>query len=204
MTDMKKLLLITSIASLAMLGTAHAAGDAEAGKTKSAMCAACHGADGNSVAPNFPKLAGQHADYLTKQLKEFKSGERKDATMNGMTAALSEQDMADLGAFYAAQKGAVGTAAEDKVAVGETIYRAGNSASGVAACAACHGPTGTGNPMANFPSLSGQHADYTMLQLKNFRDGTRANDAGSMMRGVAKMMSDSEIEAVAQYIQGLH
>jgi len=201
---MKKLLLITSIASLAMLGTAHAAGDVEAGKTKSAMCTACHGADGNSPAPNFPKLAGQHADYLAKQLKEFKSGERKDATMNGMAAALSEQDMADIAAFYAAQKGTIGSAAEDKVALGETIYRAGNAASGVAACAACHGPTGAGNPMAKFPSLNGQHADYTMVQLKNFRGRTRANDAGSMMRGVAKMMSDAEIEAVAQYIQGLN
>ena len=201
---MKKLLLITSIASLAMLGTAHAAGDVEAGKTKAAMCTACHGADGNSPAPNFPKLAGQHADYVAKQLKEFKSGERKDATMNGMAAALSEQDMADLGAFYAAQKGSVGTAAEDKVALGETVYRAGNAASGVAACAACHGPTGAGNPMANFPSLNGQHADYTATQLKNFRGGVRANDAGSMMRGVARKMSDAEIEAVAQYIQGLH
>jgi len=201
---MKNLLLITSIASLALLGSAHAAGDVEAGKTKSAMCAACHGADGNSVAPNFPKLAGQHADYIAKQLKEFKAGERTDATMNGMAAALSEQDMADLGAFYAAQKGTVGTAAEDKVALGETIYRAGNAASGVAACAACHGPTGTGNPMAKFPSLSGQHADYTAVQLKNFRAGSRANDAGSMMRGVAKKMSDAEVEAVAQYIQGLN
>jgi cytochrome c553 len=201
---MKKLLMIASIASLAVLGTVHAAGDAEAGKTKAAMCAACHGQDGNSAAPNFPKLAGQHADYLAKQLKEFKSGERQDATMNGMAAALSEQDMADLAAFYASQKGTVGSAAEDKVALGETLYRAGNAASGVAACAACHGPTGTGNPMAKFPSLSGQHADYVAMQLKNFRSGMRANDAGSMMRGVAKKMSDAEIEAVAQYVQGLN
>lgn len=201
---MKKILLIASIASLAALGTAHAAGDAEAGKTKSAMCAACHGMDGNSAAPNFPKLAGQHADYIAKQLKEFKSGERKDATMNGMAAALSEQDMADIAAFYATQKVNVGTAAEDKVAMGQGLYRAGNAASGVSACAACHGPNGAGNPMAKFPSLSGQHADYTMAQLKNFRDGARANDAGSMMRGIAKKMSDSEIEAVAQYVQGLH
>jgi cytochrome c553 len=201
---MKNLLLITSIASLAVLGPVHAAGDVEAGKTKSAMCAACHGADGNSAAPNFPKLAGQHADYVAKQLSEFKSGQRKDATMNGMAAALSEQDMADLGAFYASQKGTVGNAAEDKVVLGETIYRAGNAASGVAACTACHGPTGRGNPMAKFPSLNGQHADYTTVQLKNFRAGARANDAGSMMRGVAKKMSDAEIEAVAQYIQGLN
>ena len=200
---MKKL-LITSIASLALLGTAHAAGDAEAGKTKSAMCMACHGADGNSPAPNFPKLAGQHPDYVTKQLKEFKAGERTDATMNGMTAALSEQDMADIAAFYATQTGTIGTTAADKVELGEMIYRAGNAASGVAACTACHGPTGAGNPMAKFPSLNGQHAEYTALQLKNFRSGARANDAGSMMRGVAGKMTDAEIEAVSQYIQGLN
>lgn len=201
---MKTFLTIVAIASFAAMGTVHAAGDAEAGKTKSAMCAACHGPDGNSAAPNFPKLAGQHADYTVKQLKEFKSGERKDATMNGMAAALSEQDMADIAAYYAAQAVNVGTAAEDKVALGETIYRAGNTASGVSACAACHSPTGVGNPMAKFPSLSGQHADYTAAQLKNFRAGARANDAGSMMRGIAKKMTDEEIGAVAQYIQGLH
>ncbi len=200
---MKTTLLIASLATLSLLGGAHAA-DVEAGKTKSAMCTACHGTDGNSAAPNFPRLAGQHADYIAKQLKDFKSGDRTDATMNGMAAALSEQDMADIGAYYATQKGGIGSAAEDKVALGESVYRSGNAASGVAACAACHGPTGTGNPMAKFPSLSGQHADYTVKQLKGFRAGERANDAGSMMRGVAKKMTDAEIEAVAQYIQGLH
>lgn len=201
---MKKLLLIASIATLAAVSTAQAAGDAAAGKTKAAACGACHGMDGNSAAPNFPKLAGQHADYIAKQLKEFKEGVRVDPTMNGMAAPLSEQDMADLGAYFAAQKVSVGSAAEDQVVLGETLYRAGNAASGVAACAACHGPTGSGNPLAKFPSLSGQHADYTALQLKNFRAGARANDAGSMMRGVAKKMSDAEIAAVAQYIQGLN
>lgn len=199
-----KYLLIASIASFFLLTTVHAAGDAEAGKSKSAMCAACHGPDGNSPAPTFPKLAGQHADYLAKQLAEYKSGERQNATMNGMAAALSEQDIADLAAFYASQKVTLGKAAEDKVAAGEAVYRAGNTATGVSACAACHSPTGSGNPMANFPSLSGQHADYTVLQLKAFRAGERANDAGSMMRGVAKKMTDAEIEAVSQYIQGLH
>lgn len=201
---MNKILTIAAVASLAIAGSIHAAGDVEAGKAKAAMCMACHGPDGNSIAPNFPNLAGQHADYLTKQLVEFKNGERKDATMNGMSAALSDQDMADLSAFYESQKAKIGQAAEDKVALGEALYRAGNTASGVSACAACHGPAGTGNPMAKFPSLSGQHADYTVLQLKNFRDGVRANDAGSMMRGIAKKMTDAEIEAVAQYIQGLH
>lgn len=203
-THMNQIISIAAAVSLALVATAHAAGDAEAGKAKSAMCAACHGPDGNSPAPTFPKLAGQHAAYIAKQLAEYKSGARQNATMNGMSAALSEQDMADLGAFYAAQSVTIGTAAEDKAALGETLYRAGNAASGVSACAACHGPAGAGNPMANFPRLNGQHADYTVLQLKAFRAGQRANDAGAMMRGVAKKMTDEEIEAVSQYIQGLN
>ncbi len=201
---MKKILLIASLASFAVIGAAHAAGNAEAGKTKAAACVACHGPDGNSPAPNFPKLAGQHADYLVKQLKDFKSGERTDPTMNAMVAPLSEQDMTDIAAFYASQKGSIGETAAEQLELGQTLYRAGNSASGVAACAACHGPAGAGNPMANFPGVSGQHADYTKLQLQNFRAGMRANDASAMMRGVAKKMTDAEIEAVAQYIQGLH
>ena len=201
---MKKFLTLAAMIGLATLGNAQAAGDAEAGKAKAAMCAACHGTDGNSPAPNFPKLAGQHVEYIVKQLNEYKSGDRKDATMTGMVAALSEQDMADLAAFFSAQKATVGKAAEDKVELGEALYRAGNAASGVTACAACHGPAGNGNPMAKFPSLSGQHAEYTAMQLKNFRTGARANDAGSMMRGIAKKMTDAEIDAVAQYIQGLH
>ena len=201
---MKKILLIASLASFAVVGAAQAAGDAEAGKAKAAACVACHGPDGNSPAPNFPKLAGQHADYLLKQLKDFKSGARTDPTMNAMVMPLSEQDMADISAFYATQKVTIGEAAAEQVELGQTIYRAGNAASGVAACAACHGPAGGGNPMADFPDVSGQHADYTKLQLQNFRSGTRANDASAMMRGVAKKMTDAEIEAVAQYIQGLH
>ena len=200
---MNSMLMITAVVGLVALGATHAAGNAEAGKAKSATCAACHGVDGNSAAPNFPKLAGQHADYLYKQLKQYKSGDRNNAVMAGMVAALTEEDMADLAAFYAAQKPTIGIAAEDQIALGESIYRAGNAASGVSACAACHGPAGVGNPMANFPRLSGQHAPYTAEQLKYFRSGTRANDAASMMRGIAKKMTDTEIEAVSQYIQGL-
>jgi len=201
---MKKMLTIAALAGIAAWAPAQAAGDAEAGKAKAATCTACHGTDGNSAAPNFPKLAGQHASYTAKQLADFKAGARTDATMNAMAAPLSEQDMADLAAFYSTQQVKVGTAAADKVEHGETLYRAGNTATGVSACAACHGPTGSGNAMANFPSLSGQHADYTVAQLKNFRAGARANDAGSMMRSIAGKMTDAEIEAVAQYIQGLN
>jgi cytochrome c553 len=201
---MKKMLTIAVLAHLVVWGPAQAAGDAEAGKAKSATCMACHGADGNSAAPNFPKIAGQHASYIAKQLTDYKSGARQDATMTAMAAPLSDQDILDLAAFYASQEVQIGTAAEDKVELGETLYRAGNMATGVSSCAACHGPTGSGNAMANFPSLQGQHADYTVAQLKNFRAGARANDAGSMMRSIAGKMTDAEIEAVAQYIQGLN
>lgn len=201
---MKKVLLIASLFSFAFTGQAVTAGDAAAGKTKSAACAACHGMDGNSPAPNFPKLAGQGEAYIVKQLQDFKAGKRVDATMNAMVLPLSEVDMADIAAFYAGQAGSTGTAAGDQVELGQAIYRAGNAASGVAACTACHGPTGAGNPQASFPKLSGQHADYTAAQLNRFRKSERANDAGSMMRGVAVKMSEAEIAAVAQYIQGLH
>lgn len=200
---MKKILLIASLFSLAFAGQAVVAGDAAAGKAKSAACAGCHGMDGNSAAPNFPKIAGQSAGYIAKQLADFKSGKRVDATMAGMVAALSEQDMADLGAFYASQTGTVGKTSADQVELGEAIYRAGNAATGVSACAACHGPTGTGNPQAKFPALSGQHAAYTADQLKKFRKSDRANDAGQMMRVIARKMTDAEITAVSEYVQGL-
>lgn len=201
---MKNLLSLLTLVSLAVLGSVQAAGDAAAGKAKSVTCAGCHGPDGNSVAPNFPKIAGQHESYLVKQLTEYKNGDRVNATMNGLAATLNEQDILDLAAYYSSQQTTIGTAAADKVELGETIYRVGNASSGVSACAACHGPTGLGNPMANFPSVQGQYAMYTSSQLKMFRAGERANDAGAMMRGVAGKMTDAEIEAVAEYIQGLN
>ncbi len=186
-------------------GAVAAAGDATAGKARAAACAGCHGPDGNSAAPNFPKLAGQHAGYLVKQLRDFKAGQtRKDPVMQGQAAGLSEQDMADIAAFYAGQKTSPGAAAEDKVALGEKIYRGGNKTSGVAACSACHGPRGMGNPLANFPRLAGQHAQYVAKALRDFKSGARSNDAGRMMRDVAAKMTDAEIEAVASYVAGLH
>ncbi len=193
--------------------TVAAVGDAAAGKEKSAACAACHSADGNSTNPEWPKLAGQHAGYTVKQLQEFKTGAtdpeaekgvRINATMNGMVAALKDQDMEDLAAYFAAQKGTLGEAAPDLVELGEAIYRGGNMETGVSACMACHGPSGAGNSAANFPTLSGQHAKYTEIQLKAFRSHQRANDSSQMMRDIAAKMSDKEIEAVASYIQGLH
>ncbi len=200
---MKKVLFAVSIVSFVFALPAMA-GDAATGKAKTAVCAGCHGPDGNSPAPNFPKLAGQHESYIIKQLHDFKSGKRKNPIMSAQVAALSDEDMANVAAYFPSQKTKIGTTAEDKLAAGQSIYRAGNAASGVAACAACHGPSGSGNPQAGFPRLSGQHATYVAAQLKTFRSGERSNDAGNMMRGVASKLSDAEIEAVAQYVQGLH
>lgn len=201
---MKKVLMITSLAALLAAGVAQAAGDAAAGKTKSAVCAACHGADGNSGAnPLWPKLAGQHPKYITKQLLDFKANKRTDGTMAPMAAPLSDQDIADLAAYFSSQTRTIGEAVADKVAVGQTIYRAGTG-NGVAACSGCHGPAGSGNGAANFPALSGQSAAYVAKALKDFRSGARANDLNGMMAGVVSGLSDAEIDAVAQYVQGLH
>ncbi len=179
-------------------------GNAEAGKTKSATCAACHGADGNSTNPEWPKLAGQHAGYIVKQLTDLKKGEtRKNATMSPMAAPLSEQDMADLAAYFSSQTRKLGEADQSKVALGEQVYKGGNNATGVAACAACHGPTGAGNPASGFPSLYGQQTTYVKNQLNAFRKGERSNDPGKMMQNIAANMTDKEIDAVAEYVTGL-
>ena len=181
-----------------------AAGDASAGKGKSAVCAACHGADGNSPTDMFPKIAGQGEAYLVKQLIEFKSGVRSNAVMAPMVAALTEQDMADLAAYYAGQNIAPAATSEDLVASGQAIYRAGNKESGLPACMACHGPTGAGVPSAKWPALSGQHAAYIEAQLKSFAAGTRSNDPNDMMRDIAGKMTADEIKAVSNYVAGLH
>ena len=184
--------------------TALAAGDAAAGQAKSATCTACHSADGNSsMNPQWPKLAGQHPSYTVKQLRNFKDGERNNTQMAPMAANLSDQDMADLAAYYAGQTLQPGHANADLVELGETIYRGGDLSRSVPACTGCHGPTGAGNPAAKFPSLAGQHAAYTVLQLNAFRAGERGNDLNGMMRAVAANMTDAQIEAVASYIQGL-
>ena len=200
---MSKWLVSFSIVLAFTAAGVHAAGDVAAGKAKSATCLACHGPDGNSPNPIWPKLAGQHPAYLAKQLADFKAGARKNDLMAPMVAPLSEQDMANLAAYFSSQTQTGGSAAEDKVALGEKIYRAGNAESGVAACTACHGPTGIGNPGALYPRVSGQHAAYLEQTLKDFRAGLRANDAQQVMRGVAANMTDDEIAAVSQYIQGL-
>ncbi|MEO8718910.1 MAG: c-type cytochrome [Burkholderiales bacterium] len=172
------------------------------------VCSACHGADGNSVAPANPKLAGQHAGYLYKQLSNFKPQDgkkaaRENAIMGGMVASLSESDMRALAAYYASQSLRPALASDkDLAAQGQKLWRGGIAEKGVAACAGCHGPDGAGIPI-QYPHLAGQYAEYVDAQLKLFRAGGRANDPNGMMRGVAARMSDDEIKAVAEYAAGL-
>ena len=202
---MRKLPVIAATcALLGFMTTALAAGDAAAGKQKAAACVACHGADGNSANGEWPKLAGQNVKYLVKQLHEFKAGDRANPIMSGMAAPLSDQDMVDLAAYYVNQKVAPGEADPQLVEAGQALYKGGNLTTGVSACMACHGPTGAGIPEGGFPSIAGQHAQYTETQLKAFRSMQRANDPGQMMRNIAMKMTDAEIKAVASYIQGLH
>ncbi len=170
-------------------------------QTVNNVCAACHAADGNSVISVNPKLAGQHPEYLEKQLTEFKSGKRANAVMSGMASTLSEAEMKEIATYFSSKKIALDKAATNGVgSLGEKIYRAGNAATGLPACASCHGPNGSGLPK-QFPRLSAQHADYTVVQLKAFRTGERAN--APMMMAIAAKMSDVEMLAVSDYIQGL-
>ena len=201
---------IFSVTVLAVLGTvlihnpAMAAGNAAVGKTKSAACAGCHGPDGNSANPLWPKLAGQDAQYLAKQLQDFKAGKRKDVMMAPFAMSLSGQDMADIAAYFSSQKVGLGTAvaSADAVKMGERLYRGGNAKSGVSACMSCHGPSGHGVP-PNFPRVSGQHAAYAEKQMLAFKSSQRSNDNETMTR-IAFRMSEAEIKAVAQYMAGLH
>jgi cytochrome c553 len=203
---MKNYLVITMCLLGSMVfSTAQAAGDPVAGKAASASCAACHGVDGNSANPEWPKLAGQHQGYLIQQLVYFGDGERDNAIMKGMAANLSDEDRANLSAYYSGQKVSYGTADPELVELGERIYRGGNSESGVAPCMGCHGPKGAGNPDANYPALRGQHAKYVENQLHGFAEGNRVNENSiKMMQIIASRMTNKEIRAVASYIQGLH
>ena len=202
-------LLVRAAVSLLLLVSlpVFAKGDADAGQAKSAICAACHGMDGNSTVPTWPKLAGQHEKYLVRQVTLIKSGARMVPEMAGIVPGLSEQDIEDISAFFASQVNNGGVADETKVETGERIYRAGNAESGVPACMACHGPAGEGNPLAGYPALAGQHSVYTAKALTRFRAGENwgEKDAQSqIMNGSAAELTDEEIEAVAGYIQGLH
>jgi cytochrome c553 len=191
------------VVALVSCGFAASAG-AEDGRQKAAVCAACHGADGNSITPEWPKLAGQHSSYLRAQLAAFKAGTRKNAMMSPMAANLSDGDMSLLADYYSSQSLQFGEATGDNTEAGQRLYRGGNASSGVPACMACHGPRGSGNPAAGYPTLHGQHAAYTAIQLKAYRSGERASDINSVMRSIAARMTDAEIDAVAGYLQGLH
>lgn len=206
---MKRFLLAAVIAGLVATTPAALAADPAKAKTiATTVCAACHNADGNSSIPVNPKLAGQHADYIYKQLKNFKgaegkSPERMNPIMNGMAAGLSDDDMKSLAAYFDSQTRKPEVAKNrETVEYAQKLYRAGDATKGLPACAACHGPTGAGMP-AQFPLIAGQFAEYTEAQLKSFRAGERANDSNMMMRLVAIKMTDAEIKAVSDYIAGL-
>lgn len=194
---------ITLLVGLCGAFMAHAAEPAQVPKLVTQVCAACHAADGNSAVPMYPKLANQHFEYTARQLADFKSGQRKSAVMTPIAATLSSEDIAVLSQYFEAREAKPGLAKTNGTGSrGENIYRAGIPDLNVPACASCHGPAGAGIPV-QFPRLAGQHAEYTLSQLKLFRSGERANDPASMMRAIASRMSDQDMAAVADYIQGL-
>ncbi|MDC0390019.1 c-type cytochrome [Candidatus Thioglobus sp.] len=213
---MNKLVLIFSMALAFISTNTLAAADVAKGKTKSATCIACHGVNGNSMVPIFPKLAGQGENYSLKQLKDFKSGKRQNGLMAGIAAGLSEQDMSDLAAYFSQQTISQNVANKSaNIALGEKLYRGGDRERGVTACIACHGPKGAGIPSAGFPAIASQHASYTAKQLKEFRQVSintltdtkslaRDNDDRKMMTAFTKDLNNIEIEALSQYIAGLN
>lgn len=200
----QKITIISILLAFSYLANASDSGDINAGKVKSETCVACHGTNGNSINPIWPKLAEQHVGYIVKQLQNFKSGSRQNAQMSTFAVTLSEQDMRDIAAYYAAQKVKTGSADPKLIPLGEKIYRAGVADKGLPACMSCHGPNGAGNALASFPAVSGQHAEYAKIQLIAFRNNKRTNDINKMMQIVSEKMTIEEIEAVANYMQGLY
>lgn len=203
------LFLLSLLLTVSLNGLAQAAdapgGDPVAGQAKTAVCGACHGPDGNSLVPIFPKLAGQGERYLLKQLHDIKDGKRVVLEMTGLLNPLTDQDLAVIAAYYAGQKGSVGASAPDLVARGEALFRGGKLDQGMPACIGCHSPSGAGLAAAGFPRLGGQHAEYTKKQLTAFREGDRTNDGDTLvMRTIAAKLNNKDIEALAAYIQGLH
>lgn len=190
-------------ASTVLAALASAPADAaDAPEVVQTVCAACHGPDGNSVAPTFPKLAGLQVEYLEKQMREFLSGKRKNEIMDASLPALKSADLTAVAAYYAGQTPAAGTVSDEKLAAaGKALFDDGNTASGVPSCSGCHLPTGAGNE--RYPRLAGQHATYTAAQVQAFKTGARSNDKARVMRAVAARMTDEEIAAVAEYIAGL-
>lgn len=198
-------ILVSLLLTLGITGLAQAAGDAAAGQGKVVVCGACHGVDGNSAAPNFPKLAGQGERYLLKQLNDIKSGERQVVEMTGLLNNLSDEDLADIAAYYSSQTMSVGAADPELVVRGEALFRGGKLNEGMPACTGCHSPDGAGLDAAGFPQIGGQHAAYVAKQLTDFREGNRTNDGDNMiMRGIAAKLSNKDIAAVSSFIQGLH
>jgi cytochrome c553 len=195
-----------TLSAISIVAEEHAAvkADLAKGQAASITCAACHGGDGNSAIAINPNLAGQHEQYITKQLMNFKSGERNNAIMKGMVAVLAtDEDMKNVAAYFAAQKPRPGIARDQTlVDAGQKIYRGGDVATGIPACAGCHSPTGVGIP-AQYPRLAGQMKEYTLAQLRAFRAGERANDNAAMMRTIAGKLSDKQMEALAEYVSGL-
>ncbi|MCK5715938.1 MAG: cytochrome c4 [Thiomargarita sp.] len=180
-------------------------GDIEAGKMKSAICMACHGVDGNSINPLWPKLAGQHVSYIVQQIKAFQSNDRNDPIMTGMAMPLTPEDMYNLAAYYSSLPSTTETVSDEFVTLGQKIYRGGNKKSGLPACIACHGANGKGNPAAKYPAISGQHAAYSKKQLMDYKSKVRKPVGNAaIMHDVAFKMSDAEMNAVTHYMQGLH
>ena len=204
MISFKTVLLSTSVALALLASSTYAAGDAAAGKNKSASCAACHGADGNSVNPVWPSIAGQHESYIQNTLQSFKDGTRTDMLMTAQANTLSDEGIADLAAYFATQKAIKRTADPALADIGERLYRGGNKESNLTACIGCHGPSGRGNAPAGYPSLTGQHAAYTAKQLADYQSGARKSDGDTqIMRNIASRLTQDEINALASYIQGL-
>lgn len=198
------LIMLVACAALAAAGSAFARGDINAGKQKSAPCAACHGADGNSTNPEWPSLAGLGERYLVRQLQLFKNDERQNALMTPQAKPLSEQDMEDLAAYFSSLSMQPGGADPQLAEVGEQIWRGGIMERGVPACAACHGPAGEGNPPAAYPRLGGQQAVYLANSLNAYKSGERDTDPDGIMRDIASQLSAEEIRAVASYASGLY
>ena len=194
-----------ALAALQVQAESLVEGSADAGKSKSVTCAACHGAAGISANPLWPNVAGQNAPYLVEQLKAFKGGSRENPLMTSQAMMLSDQDVADLAVYFESLPGPAQAVADpDLVSKGEALYRGGNVANQVAACIACHGPTGAGNPAAMYPALKGQHAAYTAKTLRDYASGERTSDGKTrIMRDIARKLSEEEIDALASYVQGL-
>lgn len=211
------LFFLFCIIALGFISTSHAAGNVARGKSKAASCAGCHGKDGNSIAPIFPRLAGQNKAFLIRELSDFKAHLRNDPSMEAFAAGLSNQDIEDISAYFSSQKPIIAKTSEEQyvdedeeipvtpelIALGATVFQAGNEVTAVAACSACHDPTGSGNTPAGFPVLKGQFLPYLIKSLNDFKEGYRTNDDGAMMRTIAKKMTKEEINAVSAYISNL-